>query len=196
MELRTITDISTEPVTLAEARLFITPDTTSDSENAMITAMIKSAREMIEEFCDLTLGEKTIQVFYHADEVEAKRVRLPAGPHSAMTSGYPVRINQIGTETAMVLNTDYYKRGDQFWELEFLTSSVNPWGSDVVADDYKIRLVAGYGTSGLEALPSIFEDAIKQQVWLWYLRGDDNPVGSLSNQIKSMISKFSKDTWI
>jgi hypothetical protein len=198
MEVRTITDISTEPVTLAVMKNRIKAkygtDATEDNE---ITSMIKTARQLIEVFCNISAASKVIEIFYHADEVVAKRVRLPRGPHSVMTSGYPLRINQQGNTTAMTLNTDYYKRGNMFWELEFLTSTINPWSEgDVTDDDYKIRLTAGYGITGdnaTETLPQGFVEAIKLQVLQWYHNRFD---GELSGAVMDVLKHLTKNTYL
>ena len=196
MELRTITDLSSEPVTLAVVKNRIKAKYGTDAtEDAEINSMIKAARQMIELYCDLSLGSKVIEIFYHADEVSAKRVRLPAGPHSVMTS--VKRINQEGTETALTLNTDYYKRGTLFWELEFLTSTVNPWSEGAVtADDYKIRLTAGYGITGdnaTETIPEAIKQAIELQVLLWYHFNFD---GQIYSEVKKMLKRYSQNTYL
>lgn len=193
MEIKVITDLTAEPVLKADMknRLKATygTDTTEDAE---IESQIKAARQLIERHCGLSLGTKTIEIFYHADEVLAKRVRLPYGPHDEMTS--VKRLDQEGDETAMTLNTDYYKRGTQFWELEFLTSTVNPWSEgSVTDDDYKIRLTVGYGGENTETLPEVFEQAIKAQVLRWYRHEYD---GQLSQEVKRMLSAYTMNVWI
>jgi len=195
VEIKVITDLSAEPVLLAEAKDFVDAtygtDTTKD---ARIESMIIAARELMERYCNLSLGSKVIEIFYHADEVMAKRVKLPYGPHSAMTDEYPKRVNQQGTATSLTLNTGYYKRGNQFWELEFLSSSVNPWSEgDVTADDYLIRMTAGYGATNCEALPEAFVQAIKLQVLRWYRHEYD---GVLWPEVKRIIAAYSKNLWL
>ena len=198
MEIRTITDMTSEPVTLAVVKNRIKAKYGTDTvEDAEINSMIKAARQMIEVYCDLSLGSKVIEIFYHADEVAAKRVRLPAGPHSVMTANYPVRINQEGTETALTLNTDYYKRGTLFWELEFLTATINPWSEgDMTDDDYKIRLTAGYGITGdnaTETIPEGIKQALELQVLLWYHFNFDGQIG---DEVKRMLNRFSRNTYL
>lgn len=196
MEIKVITDISTEPVTLAVVKNRIKAKYGTDAkEDDEISSMITAARSLIENYCDRTLAQKTIEIFYHADEVMAKRVRLPAGPHKSIADGYPVRINQSGTETALTLNSDYYKRGNQFWELEFLTSTVNPWSyGGITDDDYEIRLTAGYGiTNYTEDLPAGFSEAIKKQVLMWYHNQFD---GELDKNIMKELEILTGNIWL
>jgi len=195
VEIKVITDLSAEPVLLAVAKNYVAATYGTDAaEDAKLTSMIKVARQLMEKYCNLSLGSKVIEIFYHADEVILKRIKLPYGPHSAMTATYPKRVNQVGTATSLTLNTDYYKRGNQFWELEFLSSSVNPWSEGALtSDDYLIRLTAGYGAENCEALPEAFIQAIKLQVLRWYRHEYD---GVLWPEVKRIIAAYSKNLWL
>ena len=195
MEIKVHTDLSSEPVTLAvvKNRLKATYGTDA-TEDAEITSMIKAAREMIERYCDLSLGEKTIEVFFHSDEIAAKRARLPAGPHG--TIEYVKRVNQQGTATTLTLNSDYYKRGLDFYELEFLSASVNPWSEDsALADDYKVKLTAGYGIADeTDDLPEVFKQAIELQVLRWYHFQTD--LGELWPEVRKLIGAYRRKMYI
>lgn len=195
MEVKVITDLSSELVTLAVAKDRIGATYGTDAaKDAQINSMIKAARELMEQFCNLSLGSKVIEIFFHADEIMRQKIVLPYGPHSAMTTDYPKRVNQEGTGTSLTLNTDYYKRGNQFWELEFLSSSVNPWSEGgFLDDDYIVRLTAGYGADNCEDLPEAFEQAIQLQVLRWYRNEFD---GILSSDTKKVIAGYSRNTWL
>jgi len=199
MEIRVISDLASEPITtnVMKNRLKAKygTDTTEDAE---IASMIKSARQLIETYCNVSLGSKVIEIFVHADEIKSRRIRLPYGPHSVMTADYPVSVDQDGTETALTLNTDYYKRGNLFWELEFLLATVNPWNEDsLTANDYKIRLTAGYGITGTyatETIPNEYIEAIKIQVQQWYHNQYD--WGLLSGAVKNLLKNINRNTWL
>jgi len=196
VEIKVITDLSSEPVTTAIAKNYVKASYGTDAvEEALIASMVKAARQLIEEEADRSLGEKTIDIFFHADEIQAKRVRLPAGPHGDFT--HVKSINQEGTETTLTLNTDYYKRGLQFKELEFLSASVNPWSEgDSVSDDYVVRLVAGYGISETtEDLPEGFKQAILKQVAEWYVNREDY-VPVLSSGVKRILKQLSGNSYL
>jgi len=140
---------------------------------------------MCERYTGKSFGEKTINVFFHADEIINDKVELPYGPHKSITS--VSSINQEGTVTALTLNTDYYSRGLQYLELEFLSDTMSPWQEgSILADDYKVIMVAGYGASGLEALPEIGVMAINKAVAEWYLNREDY-VPELSSNVKRLL---------
>ena len=87
-----------------------------------------------------------------------------------------------------------YKRGNQFWELEFLSSSVNPWSEgSFLADDYLVRLTAGYGATNCESLPEAFTQAIKMQVIQWFRYGFD---GNLTDQVKKIVSGYNRNIYL
>jgi len=196
VEIKVITDIETEPVTTAIAKNHLKASYGTDTtEDALIASMVKAARQLIEEHCDRSLGEKTIDIFFHSDEIQAKRVRLPGGPHGDFT--HVKSIDQEGTETTLTLNTDYYKRGLQFKELEFLSASVNPWSEgDSLSDDYVIRLVAGYGISETtETLPEGYKQAILKQVAEWYVNREDY-VPVLSSGVKRILNQLTGNCYL
>ncbi len=58
MEVKIVTDLVTEPVTVAEARDYLRITTTS--EDTLIEELITDARERLEKFTNLSFGEKTL----------------------------------------------------------------------------------------------------------------------------------------
>jgi len=190
MEVKTVTDLSAEPVLLAVAKNHIKATYGTDAtEDTLINRQIKAARILCEKYCNRSLGAKTLQIFFHGDEVIGNRVKLPYGPHGTISE--VVKVNYQGTETALVLNTGYYSYGAEFKELSFLSASVNPWADGaILRDDYKVTLAAGYGTTGLEALPGIYLEAICKLVGEWYLsREDYMPV--MTSEVKRLLSVVS-----
>ena len=195
MEIKVITDITTEPVTLAQARQWVNFDDTSDDEDARITSLVTSARELIEKECNVTMAQKVLQAYYHKDEIDQdRRFPLPYGPHKSIDEF--VKVDIEGNETTLVENTGYYKQGNQFFEIS-LATRVSTWGGVETINDYKIQYTAGYGISDYtEDLPDVFKTAILEQVLLWYRRDYSNPQGMLSNIIREMVLPFSKNPWI
>ena len=64
MEIKIVTDLATEPVTLAEAKAFLR--ISNDSENSLITELITDARMRLEKFTNLSFGAKTIKCRWNA----------------------------------------------------------------------------------------------------------------------------------
>lgn len=79
-QTRVINDLSTEPVTLAEAKEFMQID--YNDFDALITKLIKSARLASEKFTGLSYGEKTIKLMNKG----CSQVTLPFGPVQTITS--------------------------------------------------------------------------------------------------------------
>ena len=194
MEVKVTTDLSSEPIALAVAKNKIQATYGTDAtEDAEINSLIKAARQMIEKYCNLSLGEKTIEILYHRDEVHDKRVKLPYGPHGDISE--VVSIDQEGTETELELNSGYFKRGNQFKELEFKSMLANPFHeSSGLTYDYKVTLSVGYGISETtEDLPEVFKQAIGLQVAKWYHHQFD---GQLWEEVKKLINAYSRNIGI
>lgn len=60
--LTIVTDVAIEPVTLVEAKLFLKVDETAD--NALITSLIKAARQACEKYTSRALTAQTWKVFF------------------------------------------------------------------------------------------------------------------------------------
>lgn len=196
MEIKVITDISTEPVLLAAAKNHMKATYGTDTtEDALINSMITAARELIEKRANRTLAEKTIELLFRNDEITGRKVRLPYGPHGDIT--FVKRVDQEGTETSLTLNSGYYKRGNQFLELEFRSLLANPFQESAgLTYDYKIRLAAGYGiTDTTEDLPEGYKIAILKQVAEWYVNREDW-VPELSSEVARIVDKLSSNTWL
>lgn len=72
--------IGSEPITLSEAKLYLKVDYTD--EDALITSLIKSVREHVENFTGLALVAKTVEVFM---DYIPERIELPFPEHNAIT---------------------------------------------------------------------------------------------------------------
>ncbi len=100
--------VVTEPVTLLDAKAWANIDHTDD--DALITTMIKGARQSLEKHLNLALVPKTVVMGYEVTGANPF-VTLPYGATvSALT------INELDiedAETLLVASTDYFLRGDQ-----------------------------------------------------------------------------------
>ena len=188
MEVEVTTDVATEPVTLAEMKTWMKFDIQDTSEDTLVTDLIKAAREFCEQYCNLSLGEKTIQVFWHNSEAEDGCFVLPYGPHSVLSSFN--RIDQERTETTLTENSDFYRRGNLFWEISLAASMLtDPLTSGIY--DYQAIYVAGYGATGCPTLPSALETAIKHHVFAEYKNDDEAML-----RCKKLLDKYTRNTWL
>jgi len=80
-QLEIVTDLAVEPVTLQEAKDYMR--ISSDSENDLIEELITSARERIEKFTGLSLGEKTLRAYWFYFHVPQE---IPYGPVTLIDS--------------------------------------------------------------------------------------------------------------
>lgn len=95
-----------EPVTLIEAKNYLKVEYTDD--DALIELMIRSAREAVEHYMNLSVVTKTMTAFwtqYQEPEV------LPLGPHGDIVS--VTKVTKDG-DTPLVESTDYTVIGERF----------------------------------------------------------------------------------
>ena len=62
MRIKTITEPTTEPITLDEAKLFSRIDTNAD--DSLVTMLITAARRFCENYCHIKIAEQTINIIY------------------------------------------------------------------------------------------------------------------------------------
>ena len=192
LQVRTYSDLATEPVTLAEAKLFL--KVTGTEEDSLITDLITSARRMLEKYTSSSFGTKTL----HATWVEPTAddlYELPYGPHRSVDHVY--RIDAEGTETAQTVNVDYWIRGDQ----DFYITIGKKWstGYPVSTDSLRVEYTAGYGGTTTEALPDELKVAILKQVATDYeLRENISLSGGtvLSNESKTLANPYRRKLWL
>lgn len=129
-----------EPVTLAEAKLQLRVD--GSSEDSYITLLITAARRAAEEFMRRSLITQTWELKY--DDSAPEKVRLLRGPVQSVTS--VKSITRAGVETTLSSSGYYLNAGKE--ELIF--------DSGPIGDFITIEYVAGYGNAA--AIP----ESIKQ----------------------------------
>jgi uncharacterized phiE125 gp8 family phage protein len=167
MQLKVITAVATEPVTLAEARLHLRL-TTDDgtTEDTLISAWITAARELAEHYTGRALAAQTLEAAMDAfPAAEDDVIELPMPPVATITS---VKY----TDTAGVEQT--IDSGDYALSLygdarRLAPTYGNYWPSTQdIPDAVRIRYVTGYTTA-----PKAVKAAIQLMVgWFNENRGD------------------------
>lgn len=194
MEIKVVTDITTEPVLIAEMKSWMKFDIQDTTENTAITNLIIAAREYCEKYTNLTFAAKTIDVFFQDEEIIDGRMILPYGPHSSLTGFY--RYDAERTETELTENSDFYRIGNQYWELRIS----GKWSDGVVSTygyDYKARVVCGFGATGCENLPKDLATAIKHTVFANYRYvGDPLKYKWMMLQVDKILDKHLRNTWL
>lgn len=144
---------ATEPVTLAEAKLWCKIDTTEDDN--LITALIKTARQMCEQYVGQSLITRTVTAVINNTN---GGVYLPYGPVTSFTS-------LTDSEGSVITSDNYQLSGTQFPRLLW------PKYNNMTA-----VYVTGYAT-----LPEEYKTAIKEQVFFLYNnRGEEIETAQLS----------------
>lgn len=104
MYIKIVSDLTTEPVSLSDAKLWMRiADYTSD--DTLITSLIKSSRILLEQFTGLSFGTKTIEATFDI----TNEADIPYSPLQSMTSVYRRDNN---TWTLMTNNVDYWILND------------------------------------------------------------------------------------
>lgn len=102
MQVKIITDIASEPVTLDEVKNFCRLDLDYPGDDVTLALLVASAREKLEGFLNIYFGVKTIEVQFTGHEL-----KLPYGPTGDIES-------VISDGVVQVLNTDYELHGLEF----------------------------------------------------------------------------------
>ena len=191
LQTRVITDIVTEPVSVAEAKLYCKVQDMAD--DALFPVLITSARRMLEKYTMTSFAEKTL----HATWVETPKdnvIELPYGPIISVDKIY--RIDEEGTEEELVLNSDYYVMGDQ----DAIIKITSYWSSGKVhVNSIRAEYKAGYGNTATEVLPAELKLAILKQVATDYELRENIVQGIttvLSNESKVLAAPYRKKLWI
>lgn len=144
-QVKIITDVTTELVLLAQAKLWLKIETADTADDAIVTALIIAARVAAEEYCNRAFCTKTLELW--TDEVTGSlyELELPYPPHQSITTVHSLDVEEA--ETLLTLNTDFYKKG----LTEFTIVINNPIFNNVfgqLASQIKVKYVAGYLQTG------------------------------------------------
>jgi len=87
MNFKVITDVSVEPLTLAEVRLQLNlTDDDGTDQDALLTADIAAARQLAEHYCGRAFGRRTLEVALDCFPCDGGHIDLPMPPVESVTS--------------------------------------------------------------------------------------------------------------
>jgi len=163
MEIRVTTDVTTEPVTLAEIKSWCQIDADYAAEDDAILLIAKGARERLEKELNLSFATKTILCQWSGNSMF-----IPYGPVQLITG--------VTSSTDLATAIDYNEYG-----LDFPTISLGADDCYIIypvgylgARLYNLTYVAGY-----ETLPSALKQALLIQID-YELKGRGMPSVDLS----------------
>jgi uncharacterized phiE125 gp8 family phage protein len=154
IEVQVVTDVATEPVTLAEVKrhLNLQFDTSGsyefDDDDTKITDLITQCRQGLEQYTGLSFASKTLRAIVRND---CGGIEIPCGPVTSLTS-----IKDVDGVT-LTAATQYTVRGNQFKWIEYPTSCY-----------LEINYVAGYA-----ALPAGLKRALLEEIAFRYTNAGD-----------------------
>lgn len=189
LQVRTYTDIVTEPVSLTEAKNFC--KVTGSNDDTLIGILITAARQALEKYTQSTFAEKKL----HATWVEMPDdhiLELPYGPVISVDAVY--WIDEEGTEEEATLNDDYWVYGDQDAVIKMTTY----WTTGLKrTSSVRVEYTAGYGHTSTETLPAALKLAVLKQIATDYDMRENIGEGgmTLDNASKILASPYRKKLW-
>lgn len=104
------TDLAAEPVTLAEVKEY--GSIAYSDYDALLTALIKTARLQLERYTDKSFGEKTVQIdFTHSG---VRSMRLPLGPIASIETLFHRRCLLYPYTDSVESGIQYELQNDRF----------------------------------------------------------------------------------
>lgn len=173
---------------------FLKYDDKNIEETLLITKMAISAREICEEFLNMSLAEKQIQCHFNNKSVERRnyRVELPYGPVKEIDE--VLAIGSDLTETELTLNDGYNIFGNLFLDIQFFKIS-GTFQSGTANCDYRVKYTVGYGIDGYTPdLPVAIETAMMKLVYGWY-HNRDNWISVLTSEAEEILMPFRRRAW-
>lgn len=194
------TETGSDPVTLAQAKSHLIITFTDD--DTLITSLITQCRQAIEEYCAISIVQKTI--VFIADLF--KEWELPYGPVIGIQSVQ----TRTGTEGSGPATYETQTSGWEQEGYEFMTfiPSPNPglnprspftghfqWGPDAstnaCGNRYKITYIAGYST-----VPEALKLAILNEIAYRYeLKGADKEFIGICNSARVIAGPYKRELW-
>jgi uncharacterized phiE125 gp8 family phage protein len=155
--------VTTEPITLATARLHLRLDAVGSPaahpDDALVTALIKTARESVESFTELTVAQTTFALAL--DEFPVNEIPLGTSPVNSITS-----ITYTDTNGAtQTLNANQYIFDSYSNPAKIFPVTTWPH-TKIVPNAVIVRFAAGF-TDGLSPNEYPMPTALKQAMLLY-----------------------------
>lgn len=178
MEVKIITDVAVEPVTLSEIKNFCRVDDDYVYDDDTLLLLAAGAREKLEKELNLSFAEKTIMVQFNGYQMD-----IPYGPVISIESVNPFDDDQI--------DTPYTASG-----LDFKSIYVNavddcviiyPVNSNGTSYAYNLTYTAGY-----ETLPKLLKQALLIQID-YDFKNQGMPIDDISQLALDKARPYSKN---
>lgn len=190
--LKLVTATTWEPVSRTEAKLWLRLDETETAEDALIDSLLVLARQRVESYARISLGQQTFDYYLDAPPDDSDPIRLPRAPLVSVTSitGYATTDASDTGGTAMS-SSGYYAdvAGDRVMPLSAFTypSATRDINSTI------IRFVSGYSTAA-SGVPESAKVAIKQLVAYGYRNRGDVP-NTMPAEVADTLADLALPEW-
>jgi uncharacterized phiE125 gp8 family phage protein len=123
----------TEPVTVAEMKTYMGLANNTDSDDALLTTIIKSARLWLEEYTGLSVVSKSYEVRFYREDSYRGYYPLPYSPVTSITSaeinGTAVEYEEKGLDKIMIKPATSIITGttseESYMDVEFIAGADN-----------------------------------------------------------------------
>lgn len=169
-----------EPITLAEAKLFLRVD--ASGEDQLIDALIVAARQMVEEHTSRRCITQTIELSF--DGVPAERVLpIPFAPVASISS----IVSYDTDNAATTFSANDYRLDTHSLPNRIVLDDDASWPSDLrQTNSLLVTAVLGYGSSGASVTDKALMGAMKLLITHWYEHRNavHSGVGEVSKEIE------------
>jgi len=190
IQLKIITDVTTELISKAQAKLWLKIEEGDTADDAIVEALIIGARIAAEQYCNRTFCTKTLELWIDEVVGSSYELELPYPPHQSIISVMSLDAKEV--ETELTLNKDYYKKG----LTAFILQINNPLFNNIFgqsAAQIKVKYVAGYLQTGAFQCPQMVVDCMKSIIANNYEFREDfqeTSIALIPQDVKTRLNPF------
>jgi len=181
MEVKTVSDDSSEPLTLEEIKNFLRIDADYTSDDDDLIATCRGAREKLEKELNLTFKPKVLKMQWNGD-----RIYIPYGPVTEVVK-LTTASDEVTELTYNISGLDFPMIGNDYCDSHYI---VYPVGYNENFGLFNLTYNAGYDT-----LPYGLKQALLIQIDYEY-KNRGMPVSDISGLALSKASQYSRNLFI
>lgn len=187
MNLRLVTDATSEPITTAQAKTHC--NISGDTDNTYVDILIKAARQSVEKLTDRAILTQTWKLYLDNFPANSDTpIPLPYSPLISVT-----HIKYYDTDdTQQTWDSDYYQAdiASEPGRVVAVSGQSYPSTYDRKLSAVEIQYTAGYGAAIAQAtlLPQGIIQAIYMLISHWYENRETVLVGTISKEIAFAVS--------
>ena len=179
--LKVITAPTTEPVTLAEAKLHLKVETGDD--DTLISSLITAARETAEIFTGRALASQVLEYILDGFPISNDTIYIPKPPLENITS---IKYRDCqGAETEWDSSNYVVDSESMPARIALAYGKYFPDFTPYPVSSVRIRFAAGYRTGGPDSLkiPEGIKQALKLLIGHFYENRESVVVGTVANKV-------------